>query len=366
MRKTFLCGLKSILGILLLHFSSSAMGFTLIELPESNTAPGSSVTDTTNFNTQIQPITSAIQTRLLNARRHDKLRESVQADNVFASNEYAGTINDAEFIKVSSHSSSTDSGLQSLWLNSTATSFKNDFSTTKHDGEQHLLMVGLDHTVSDRYIFGVAISFETSNINTEFNLGNQKMDGFSLNPYFAYLISDTWSFDLSLGFGEFETDQYRTPTPLLIPNTVDSNFDSSRDFIASNLSYSTPRGSWYLTGWLGFLVATKENDNYTESDATVVVSQDQDMKLWNLGGEAAYSSDESETYVSLNYEKNTDPAELEFTTGENPPNDDDSMLLAIGWRYFGSDVVMNFEFNSRLGADDATENSISSTLRFEL
>jgi len=366
MNKAFLYSLKIFLGLLLLHCSGSAMAFTLIELPESNTSPSGSITDSTTFNTQIQPVIGAIQAHILDSRRKRRSDQSANRDNVLASNSYAESISDADFIRVSSHDQDGSGGLQSLWLNSTSTNFKNDFTGTEHNGDQHMLLAGFDYTLSDRYIFGVALSFETSNINTEFNLGNQEMDGFSLNPYFAYLISDTWSVDVSLGFGEFETDQYRTPTPLLLPITVDSKFDSSRDFIASNLTYSTTRSNWYLSGWLGLLVANKDQDSYTESDATDVDGLDLDMKRWSLGGEAAYGRDASETYVGLIYEKDTDFNELEFTTGEQPANDDDSLLFSIGWRYFGGDIVANLEFNSRLGADDISENSISSTFRIDL
>jgi hypothetical protein len=366
MNKAFLCGIKSAFAILLLQTSGSALAFTLIEIPGSNTSPGAIVTDATTFNTQIQPVIGAIQAHLLDARRSSKSRKSAQADNVLASNRYAETMSDADFIKVSSHGGNDNSGSRSLWLNSTSTTFDNDFSGTKHNGDQHMLLAGFDFTFTDRYIFGVAVSFETSNINTEFNLGNLEMDGFSINPYFAYLISDSWSIDLSLGYGSFETDQYRTPTPLLLPATVDSNFDSTRDFVASNLSYSGIRGDWYLTGWFGLLLANKDQDSYEESDATAVDGQSLDMELWSLGGEAAYGSGAAETYFSLVYEVDNDLNELEFTTGDQPANDDDSMLLSIGWRYYGGDLVANIEFSSRQGADDVTENSISSTLRIDL
>jgi len=42
------------------------------------------------------------------------------------------------------------------------------------------------------------------------------------------------------------------------------------------------------------------------------------------------------------------------------------MLFSVGWRYYGDEMVANFEFSSRLGVDDISENSISSTLRIDL
>ncbi len=366
MKAAFLFCIKPIVAVVLLLLSNSALAFTIIEIPASNDSPSASITDPTTFNTQIQPVIGAIQTYLLDARRNRKSRStSAQAGDQLASNSYGETMSDAYVIKVSSPGDD-DGGSSSLWLNSTSTNFKNTFSGTKHSGDQHMLLAGFDIGSSDKYIFGLAVSFETSNVSTEFNLGNQEMDGFSINPYFAYLISDAWSLDVGLGYGEFETDQYRTPTPILLPITVNSNFDSTRDYFSSNLSYASIRGNWYLTGWLGLLLANKDQDSYTESDTTAVEGQSLDMELWSLGGEAAYSSGAAETYFSLIYEVDNDLDEIKFATGDQPENDDDSMLLSLGWRYYGDDIIANIEFSSRLGADDVSENSISTTLHIDL
>ncbi|MCP4984194.1 MAG: autotransporter outer membrane beta-barrel domain-containing protein [Gammaproteobacteria bacterium] len=365
--------LQAILGILLLNISSAALAFTIIEIPDSDSSPGSSITDAISFQSQVQPVIGAIQAHILDSRHRKKSAKSAQQGNVLASNSHAQTMSDADFIKVSFDGVDSDNALKSLWVSSSMTSFDNDFSRTKYDGDMQMLLAGLDYTLSDKYIFGVAFSFEASDIDTTFNAGNQQIEGFSINPYFAYLISDTWSVDLSIGLGEFDTDQFRTigildvgPPPGITTSSITSDFSSTREFLTSNLTYSTNRGNWYLTGWLGFLVANMDQDGYEESDSTVIDGQDLDIERWNLGGEAAYSHRSSESYFGLVYEKETDVNEVEFATGEQPENDDDSMLVTVGWRYYGSEIVVNFEFNSRLGADDVSENSISSTLRIDL
>jgi hypothetical protein len=261
--------------------------------------------------------------------------------------------------------------MKSAWFGTTATRFENDFSRTEYDGYSNLLVGGIDYTVSDKYIVGVALSYEIGKINTDFNVGNQDIDGYSINPYFAYLISDSWSVDLSLGFGSFDTEQNRAvgaiaPGPTIIADVVDSSFTTDRDFVATNLTYSAPRGNWYLSGWLGVLVATKDQEAYTESDNTDIDAQELDFKRWNIGGEAAYGHRRSETYFGLIYEQDTDVNEIEFATGEQPSNDDDSVLVNVGWRYLGSDVVANIELSSRQGAEDMSETSISTTLRIDL
>lgn len=368
-RKITRHGICALLGLLMLQASGTASAFTLIEIPDPSRSPGNTVTDTTTFKNQIEPLTGAIRSHIRNSQRKHRPGSTAQQGQILASNTYATTMSDADFIEVSSHSGGGD--LSSLWLNSTFTTYDNDFSRTRYDGDTHMLLAGYDYTKSDKYIFGVAVSYETSLIDTEFNLGSQKSDGYSINPYFAYLISDSWSVDLGVGFGSFDTDQRRSiagsgGVPIFLADSVESDFSTDRNFVASNLTYSVPRGNWYLTGWLGLLYATKDQEGYTESDGTVVDSEDLDKKQWSLGGEAAYGFGASEAYFGLIYEKDTDVNEVEFLIGEQPANDDDSALVNIGWRYFGSELVASIEFSSRQGADDETENSISSTLRLDL
>ena len=357
----------------MLQASGAASAFTLIEIPDPNTTPGNAVTDISAFESLIRPLLSVLQTHLQNARRADKkLGGLAQQDNLWASNEYTDTASDANFLKVSSNSAGS-AGMKSLWLGTTATIFENDFSRTRFDGNSNLLVAGFDYTRADKYIFGISVSLEDTKINTDFNIGKQNIDGYSINPYFAYLISDSWSLDVGLGIGNFDTDQTRAtgvidpgPPAAIIADIVDSNFSTDRDFVAANLTYAVPRGKWYMTGWIGWLKATQEQEGFTESDGTRIGSEDLDFERWSLGGEAAYSHRSSETYLSLIYEKDTGDNEIEFATGEQPSNDDDSYLVGIGWRYFGDELVANIELSSRQGAEDLSETSISTTLRLEL
>jgi hypothetical protein len=366
-------GLCALLGLLLLQTSGTASAFTLIELPDPNATPGNTVTDISAFESLIRPLLSVLQTHLQNARRAGKKFASLaQQDNLLASNEYTDTASDANFIKVASNSAGP-AGMKSLWLGTTATNFENEFSRTEFDGNSNLLVAGFDYTRGDKYIFGISVSIEDTNINTDFNLGRQDIGGYSINPYFAYLISDSWSIDLGLGTGSYDTDQTRAtgivnpaPPPLVTADIVNSSFSTDRDFVATNLTYAVPRGNWYLTGWLGWLKATQDQEAFSESDGTSVGSESLDFERWSLGGEAAYDFRNSETYLSLIYEKQTDDNQIEFATGAQPSDDDDSYLVGIGWRYFGRDLVANIELSSRQGAEDLTETSISTTLRLEL
>jgi len=373
MKTVLLHGLKTILGILLLQFSSTALAFTLPQIPEEELTPSNTITDSTTLNTQIKPIAGAIKAHLRSTRRVSKSEKKAQYGNVLAANSYVDSISDADHMTLayndlassgSSGGGSSGGDERSLWINSTFSSLKNDFSRTRFNGDVHILLAGYDYTLSEKYIFGVALSHETSNFNTRFNSGNEKTNGFSINPYFAVLLSDTWSFDLSLGHGKFNTDQYRT---LIVTSpTVDSDFSSTRDFVSTNLTNVSAWDDWNLTGSFGIFTAKQKQDAYVESSGGAVAGSSQTIKQWNLAGEAAYSHRDSESYIGLNYEKERNPERIQFTTGEQPSNDAASFVVTAGWRHFGKDLTANFVFSSRRGLDNISDNGISTTIRINL
>lgn len=371
----------TILGILLLQASSSALAFTLVTIPQEELAPSNTITDSTTLNTQIKPIAGAIKAHLRSTRRISKSEKKAQLGNVLAANSYVDSISDADHMTLayndlaSSGSGGSGGGDErSLWINSTYSSLKNDFSRTSFNGDIHILLAGYDYTLSEKYIFGVALSHETSNFNTRFNSGNAKTNGFSINPYFAVLLSDTWSFDLSLGHGKFNTGQSRTTAVVLVAGPpaipgnaiVDSGFSSTRDFVSTNITNVSAWGDWNLTGSFGLFAAKQKQDAYVESSGDAVAGSSQNIKQWNLAGEAAYSHRDSESYIGLNYEKERNPERIQFATGEQPSDDAASFVVTAGWRHFGKYLAANFVFSSRRGLDNISDNGISTTIRINL
>lgn len=356
---------KTILGILLLQFSSSVVAFTLIQLPVAS----DTITNSTTLTTQIQPIAGAIKARLFSARRTNKPEKMAQHGNLLAANSYVDSMSDADYLTVALNDQPGSGGgsrmgggdAKSLWITSSYSSLKNDFSQTRFDGNVHILLAGYDKTLSDKYILGAALSHETSKFNTRFNYGDEKTTGFNISPYMAILLSDTWSFDLSLGHGKFNTDQYRT-TSIASP-TIDSNFSSTRNFVSTNLTNVSALGNWNLTSSAGIFAAKQKQEAYVENGGFPQAASSQTIKQWNLAGEAAYSHRDSESYLGLIYEKVKDPEKIAFITGKQPADDTDSFLLSAGWRHFGKDLTANFAFTSRLGQDNITDNGFSITIR---
>jgi Autotransporter beta-domain len=356
-----------IVGCALLAYGSSALAFTLITPPEQ-TAPSNTVTDATTLAAQIQPIAAAIQAQLFSLRRLQSFRKVTQAAPVLVASAAENSRGDFDYLAAAG-GDAPGTGLggsgdtASLWISSAANSLENEFVRTSFYGATHNLVAGFDVTRSARYVLGVAVGHEASNFTTSFNVGNEKTRGFNVSPYFAYLLSDTWSVDLSAGYGEFKTRQSRSS---LVAIPVDSEFASTREFVSTNLTNLSSWGNWTLTGSMGALGTRRKSDAYVESDGTPVAASRQTVKQWNLSAEAAYGRGKSETYLGLRYEKTRNPLKVRFVTGEELESDPDSVLLTAGWRYFAKDLTANFVFSKRLAQDQVNEYGFSMVIRVDL
>lgn len=367
--------LTTIAAFVLLQVGNPAMAFTL--LPQEQLTPSSTITNSsTTVATQIQPVARAIQTHLHGARRPHMSGKFALNSVMVASNSYSSTRYDAGDMLAyndlasaaggGSSSSSTDSS--SLWISSGYSLLKNNFSRTRYDGDSQMVVIGHDHTVSDTYIVGAALGYQTGTMLTRFNTGDQRSKGYTLTPYFAYLISDALTFDLSLGYGKSKTSQSRALSVLVAGPAVEqwiitSEFASTQTFTSANLTHVATTGNWNLTSALGYLSARQKQGAYTESIGTNVAGSNTKLSQWSLAEEAAYAHRDSESYLGVAYEKMSSPESFRFSTGEQPSNDSDSFLLSLGWRHIGKDLIANFAFNSRLGLANVTENGISTTIR---
>jgi hypothetical protein len=361
--------LGGILGCALWLNGGSALSFTLIELPGQSTAPSETITSATTLEAQVQPIVATIRSQLFNIQRLARAQRVSQAGPVLVAS--ADGRGGFEYLAANGTAGApgAGAGTESLWISSTATSLENDFERTAFYGASHNLLAGFDVTRADRYVLGVAFGHEASNYTTSFNTGIEKTRGYSVSPYFAYLLSDAWSVDLLLGYGELDTRQSRTVgTGLLSAVAVTSEFASTRGFASTNLSYLAALGDWKLTGALGYTATRREQDAYVESTVlgSAVASSKQTVKQASLLGEAAYGRGAAETYFGLLYEDTSDARQVQFTTGPQPANDPDSVLLSAGWRYFGKGLTANFAFMKRVAQDQVNEYGFTMMLRVDL
>jgi len=365
--------LSRILGFALLLYGGTALAFTLITPPPEAFSPSESITSSTTLQTQVTPIAGAIRTQIFSLRRPRGASATSSLGIVLAANSYTGLRSDVDYLAAApvdaggGNGSTGGGNSESFWVSGMSNSLENEFSRTAFHGTTQNVLFGLDMTRSDRYVLGLSVGYEASKFTTTFNAGNERSDGFNLNPYFAYLLSDSWSVDLILGYGQFNTRQSRSlGVAPFVTIPVDSEFKSTRGFASANLTNISLLGDWKLTGSLGAQGSRREQDAYTETDGTAIASSKLTAEQYSLLGEAAYGRGRSETFFGAMYQYSTDPVKTQFATGLQPPDDPDSYLLSAGWRYFGKDLTANFVFTGRVGQEDVKEYGFSMVIRVDL
>ncbi len=317
--------------------------------------PSSTVTDLVLFNTQIQSTISDISGHITGALSGIGLSGGPRLSKNQFKMEGATGLNAGD-------SSAIQYG---VWGNYSYTNFENDLSSTAIDGRSHGLLGGVDFSFWENTIIGVALGYETGDIDTQFNGGNQETDSYTIAPYFGAILSDTWSIDFSLGYSNVEYDQFRT-----LPGTttrVTSTPEADRWFGALNLNGVTYHNNWIFGGRIGASYARSTIGTYAESNATLVNESQNTVGTASAAADVAYSMQNNfEPFVNLSYQHDFSLSKISVLTGPQPSNDTNDFLLTLGVRYFDKNGMSgNIEYSKRLGREDFSEDRVGVTLRVD-
>ncbi|HEX5054958.1 MAG TPA: autotransporter outer membrane beta-barrel domain-containing protein [Gammaproteobacteria bacterium] len=302
---------------------------------------GTVVTDVDTVEAQVQPVSSAVSEHLHNIFRFQAA--PVQGDGAGAG----------------------EPG-QSFWLNYNSTDFENTFERTAFDGSSELALLGYDLALTENHLVGLAIGSESTEIDTAFNNGEMETEGLTVTPYYGWLISDNWSFDLSFGYSELDTDQFRVvPEGLgtLSGTTITSGTSSERSFATANLNGFWTLGDFSFSSRLGYLSMRNDQDAYIESDGTEVPSASLEFEQTYIGADVAWGR-RSQPFLGVTMMKDSSSDKVVFASGEQPSDDADSLQLAAGWRYYGDSVSAMLEWSKRDGKEEYLEDGLWFILRF--
>ena len=315
-------------------------------------APSTALTDQAVLNTQVTTITSDLNARISSALRGTGPGAQRTANGLMFKGESGLNAGDGAIG-------------YGAWISYAYSDYENDFSFTAFDGDTHSVLAGFDIAPWENTLFGIAVGYESTDIDTTFNGGNQETDGYTIAPYFGALLTDTWSVDFSFGYSNLDTDQFRIAPG--IGTVVTSSPDADRWFGSFNLNGLTTYGNWIIGGRMGTLYAQTDQDAFTESSGTVIAASKTELGQWNLGADVAYSYGEWEPYARASYQRDWNQTEVTLIgVNRQPSNDDDDVLVGAGIRYFGAKGISgNFEWIKRLGRNDFDEDTFAISIRAE-
>jgi outer membrane autotransporter protein len=246
-----------------------------------------------------------------------------------------------------------------FWASATASSLRNDLISTKYDGHLYLMLAGLDYRVNKNLLLGMAIGYEWTELDTVFNNGNMESDGFTISPYVAYLINDSFSIDLLVSYSDLDYDTERTFTG------VYGDYDADRFMVSSNLNYYYVTGNWCLNARLGYMYTEEDADGFTETDGTRIRQNDTDLGEIRFGGQASYFINDFELFFAASYHYDTTMDRTRVGANmERPSNDKDEFETTFGVNVLANDTFQfGAEVSTIFGRDDVENTSVLMNLR---
>lgn len=248
----------------------------------------------------------------------------------------------------------------------------NPILSAHYSSESDGFTLGTDSLVYSNVLAGLAVTYQKSDTFTSYNAGNNESTSFTISPYAAYLINDTFSIDIAAGYSSLDnkTDRIDNSNGAVIYG----KFDSNRLFVASNLSAISSYQNWFFSGRVGFMHMKEKQDAYTESTAPSSRSiQNREITLSQIitSVDAAYSFNSFEPYAIASYIYDTHRDE-DAGAGGLPGNvtttraDNDEIQYGLGIRYFANELSGSFEWSKTVGRANFSGNVWMITLRTAL
>lgn len=250
-----------------------------------------------------------------------------------------------------------------VWLNGSWSDVEDDLSSTAYNGDVYSIVGGADYRFSDRFLAGLALGWESADIDTLFNVGNLESEGFSVAPYAGYVINRYFTADATIGYASGDTDLRRTSP--ISGSTITGEMDWDRFFAAGNLNGYYQINRFSLSGTVGILWADQSNDSFTESDTTFNPDQDIELGQLRIGGTIGYNLGKVEPYVTGRYEYDFERTDVVVAAGQaQPSNDDSGFEVGGGVRFALSERVSGaVQGTTHLARDNFESTTVSGHIR---
>jgi len=137
-------------------------------------------------------------------------------------------------------------------------------------------LIGIDHRFGKRYLVGLSAGYEAIDLETQFNNGTYKANGFTVAPYVAIDLTPAWVLDLAATYTWLNYDTTRNF------GAVSSSFSGYRVMGSSNLTGSYAVDNWRIQPRFSLLYSSEHQNNHRESDGSEV--GDIAVRLGRLSG----------------------------------------------------------------------------------
>ena len=243
-----------------------------------------------------------------------------------------------------------------VWANGSGTVSKDTTESSEFDSTLGMGILGFDYMVTPDIVAGLAIGGEKTRVDTKYNNGRLDTSGFTLSPYFAVLINDYCSFNITGGYSWLNSDQNK------LDGAITSSMDSNRWFGSANVYGYYYLGKLNFTGIFSYTYSQEHIDEYTESDSNTIDSLKAKLGTVGLGVELGYQiTDLSEIYSGIEYNYDTT-----FNEVPDISYDRDAFTIGVGFRtVFIDNISLDLNVSTMLGRDNQTETTGMINLRYD-
>ncbi len=180
-------------------------------------------------------------------------------------------------------------GQLAAWTSGSVTFLENDGAVTPFDGEIYAPLFGADTALPNGWVFGLALGYEGSRFDTDFNAGSLDADGVSVTPYVGTRIGDVLLLDAGLGYARLAYEQ----TGTIGSARFTGEFDGDRFIAFANATALAPE-RWHavkgltLSGRVGLRYSREEQSGFT-TGAAVFDGGVVELGQATFGAEARYA-----------------------------------------------------------------------------
>ena len=209
------------------------------------------------------------------------------------------------------------------------------FQPVQSGGNADLLLGGIDYSLANNVVLGVALSGERTRIGTSYNGGNVSGNGNTIAPYLGWRINNAWLLDATLGFGNTNL----TSTDNSIPGGTNGSNKATRSMGTLGLAYNQGMGNWLLTGKGSLLTVENKYSAFTFSNGQFVPGSTTRTSQMRLGGQAAYNAGAVVPFFGVTYIYDIERANQNPIAGQSAANDRDAFQLRVGLNFRSSGAL---------------------------
>lgn len=224
-----------------------------------------------------------------------------------------------------------------------------DYAPLQSSGKVNVGLVGIDYTLGNKVVVGLAIAKDKTDVDLNFVGGKLKGSGTTYSPYVGIPLNKNWAADVSVGWGKTTVD-----TEIL---GATGQMTDNRRTASLGLSYRQLAGNdnkWMLTGRGSYLAVRDKLGAYTMSNGTFIPDGTVSISQVRFGGQAAYNAGVFSPYAGLNY-----IYDVSAPSQAGAANDRDAFQAVLGVRFSGaSGLYGGLQYSSEMGRSQIKNNQI--------